>query len=217
MFSSPSAAPRRIGIMGGSFDPIHVAHVALGETAMKHLQLDEVRWVPVGVPWQKARQLAPAIDRVEMVRLATRHEPCFVVDTIEVDRGGPSYTIETFRTLRAREPAGTEWFLIIGQDQYANLPTWQGWEDLLQGLTLAVARRGHERPNPPPAMQGLAYRVAELPLPALEISSSQVRQRLAEGAGPESLTPGMVAPAVARYIADHQLYAPGHPPLNGHP
>ena len=203
--------------MGGSFDPIHRAHVALGEIALAHLKLDEVRWVPVGVPWQKARQLAPAVHRVAMVKLATAHEPRFVVDTIEIDRGGPSYTIETFRALRERAPEATEWFLIIGQDQYANLPTWHGWEELLEGLTLAVARRGDAHPQPSPAMQGRACRVAELPLPPLALSSSEVRHRLAQGEDPIGLAPDMVPPAVARYIADHQLYAPGHTPLNGHP
>lgn len=194
--------------MGGSFDPIHAAHVALGEIALSHLHLDEVRWVPVGTPWQKARQLAPAQDRVAMVRLATAHEPRFTVDTIEVDRAGPSYTVETFRALREQAGPETEWFLVIGQDQYANLPTWHGWEELLQGLTLAVARRGAALPSPAPAMRGLTYRVAELPLPALALSSSDIRARLAAGASPVSLAPGMVPQPVARYIAQHQLYAP---------
>ena len=203
--------------MGGSFDPVHVAHVALAEVALSHLQLDEVRWIPVGVPWQKARQLAPAQDRIAMVRLATAHEPRFVVDPIEVDRGGPSYTIETFRTLQAHASGPTAWFLIIGQDQYANLPTWQGWEELLQGLTLAVARRGDEQPNPSPPMRSMDYRAVALPLPALQLSSSDVRATLGQGADPLGLAPGMVSPAVARYIANHQLYAAGRTPLNGHP
>jgi nicotinate-nucleotide adenylyltransferase len=203
--------------MGGSFDPVHTAHVALAETALRHLQLDEVRWIPVGMAWQKARQLAPAEDRLAMVKLATAHEPRFVVDPIEVERNGPSYTIDTFRTLRDHESAASEWFLIIGQDQYANLPTWQGWEELLQGLTLAVACRGNEQPQPSPAMRGMAYRVAELPLPALQLSSSAIRERVAQGEDPLSLAPDMVLPAVARYIANHQLYAAGRHPLNGHP
>jgi nicotinate-nucleotide adenylyltransferase len=121
-----------------------------------------------------------------------------------------------------REQAGkagqpTEWFLIIGQDQYANLPTWHGWEELLKGLTLAVARRGDELPQPSPAMQGVACRVVTLPMPALATSSSSVRARLAEGCDPLALAPEMVPRAVARYIANHQLYAAGRPPLNGHP
>jgi nicotinate-nucleotide adenylyltransferase len=203
--------------MGGSFDPVHTAHVALAEAALRHLPLDEVRWIPVGQPWQKARQLVEAEHRSAMVRAATAHEPRFVVDDIELKRQGPSYTIETFKALQAKANGPTEWFLIIGQDQYANLPTWHGWHDLLQGLTLAVACRGHDLPRPAPEMQGLAYRVVELPLPPLPVSSTDIRARLGRGDDPYTLAPELVPTGVARYIANHQLYAPGRPPLNGHP
>ena len=207
--------------MGGSFDPVHTAHVALAETAMRHLQLDEVRWIPVGQPWQKARQLAAAEHRLAMVEAATAHEPRFVVDPIEVQRAGPSYTLDTFRALQAGAQASTqqptEWFLIIGQDQYANLPTWRGWQALLQGLTLAVACRGHDLPQPAPAMRDLNYRVVELPLPPLAVSSTDIRARLARGDDPLALAPALVPAPVARYIAHHQLYASQRPPLNGHP
>jgi len=197
--------------MGGSFDPVHTAHVALAETALRHLQLDEVRWIPVGQPWQKARQLAAPEHRLAMVQAATQHEPRFVVDDIELKRTGPSYTIETFKALQARSIEPVEWFLIIGQDQYANLPTWQGWHDLLQGLTLAVACRGHDLPQPAPALQGLVYRVVELPLPPLPVSSTDIRARLDRGDDPNTLAPELVPTSVARYIANHQLYAPGRP------
>jgi len=206
--------------MGGSFDPVHAAHVALADVALRHLQLDEVRWVPVGQPWQKARQLAPATDRVEMVRLATAHEPRFVVDTIEVDRPGPSYTLDTFEALQGQarsQNRPTEWFLIIGQDQLANLPTWHGWQTLVQGLTLAVARRGSATPVPPPELRAMACRMATLPMPALTISSTEIRARVSGGGDPMDLAPDMVPKAVARYIANHQLYAAGRHPLNGHP
>ena len=139
--------------MGGSFDPVHVAHVALAEVALRHLALDEVRWVPVGQAWQKARQLAPAKHRLAMVQAAIQHEPRFVLDDCEVRRGGPSYTLDTVRELQAQRP-GCEWFLIIGQDQYANLPTWQGWEELLSRVTLAVACRGDDAPRAPAALKG---------------------------------------------------------------
>jgi len=197
--------------MGGSFDPVHMAHVALAETALHHLQLDEVRWIPVGRPWQKARQLAAAEHRLAMVQAATAHEPRFVVDDIELKRTGPSYTIETFKALQASAGVPTDWFLIIGQDQYANLPSWHGWHDLLQGLTLAVACRGHDLPRPAPQMQGLAYRVVELPLPPLSVSSTDIRARLQRGGDPHTLAPELVSTSVARYIANHQLYAPGRP------
>ncbi|MGC4061754.1 MAG: nicotinate-nucleotide adenylyltransferase [Aquabacterium sp.] len=205
--SSSQQRARRVGLMGGSFDPVHTAHVALAESALRHLQLDEVRWIPVGQPWQKARQLADAAHRLAMVRVATAHEPRFVVDDIELRRAGPSYTIETFKTLQSQATEPTDWFLIIGQDQYANLPTWQGWQDLLQGLRLAVACRGHDLPRPAPPLQGLAHRVTELPLPPLTVSSTEIRARLQRGDDPNTLAPELVPTSVARYIANHQLYA----------
>lgn len=195
--------------MGGSFDPVHRAHVELAETALRHLRLDEVRWIPVGQPWQKTRQLAPAEHRLAMVRAATAHEPRFVVDAIELERGGPSYTRDTVEALRVRATEPTEWFLIIGQDQYANFPTWQGWNELLQGLTLAVACRGHDRPAAPPALQTHPdHRMALLPMPSLNVSSTDIRARLVRGEDPMSLAPELVPQPVARYIATHQLYAP---------
>lgn len=197
--------------MGGSFDPVHTAHVLLAETALRHLSLDEVRWIPVGQPWQKARQLVAAEHRLAMVKAATAHEPRFVVDDLELRRSGPSYTVDTFDVLRSQITDVAEWFLIIGQDQYANLPSWRGWRDLLQGLTLAVACRGHDLPRPAPQMQALNYRVVELPLPPLSVSSTAIRARLQRGDDPDTLAPELVPASVAHYIANHQLYAPGAP------
>jgi nicotinate-nucleotide adenylyltransferase len=198
---------RRIGLMGGSFDPVHCAHVELAELALRHLALDEVRWIPVGQPWQKARQLAAPEHRLAMVEAATAHEPRFTVDPIELRRQGPSYTLDTVRALQSRSTQPAQWFLIIGQDQYANFPTWQGWHELLQALTLAVACRGHDLPAVPQAMQGLNYRVVELPLPPLDVSSTDIRARLGLGKDPYSLVPDLLPYGVARYIATHQLYA----------
>jgi nicotinate-nucleotide adenylyltransferase len=194
--------------MGGSFDPVHRAHVELADTALRHLALDEVRWIPVGQAWQKARQLALPQHRLAMVRAAIAHEPRFVVDEIELDRAGPSYTRDTVNALRAKASEPTDWFLIIGQDQYANFPTWQGWNDLLQALTLAVACRGHDRPVAPPALLAHPdHRMIELPMPPLTVSSTDIRARLARGEDPMSLAPELVPLPVARYIATHQLYA----------
>lgn len=208
---------RRIGLMGGSFDPVHTAHLALARTALSHLSLAQVRWIPVGQPWQKARQLAAPEHRLAMVTLATADEPCFVVDDTEIRRGGPSYTLDTVRELQAREAgsgggsAATEWVLIIGQDQYANLPTWHGWRELIDRVTLAVACRGDQRPRPAPELADTPHRMVELPMPPMTVSSTDIRARLAQGEAADTLAPAMVSPAVARYIANHQLYAPGAP------
>ncbi len=206
--------------MGGSFDPVHVAHVALAEVALSHLQLDEVRWIPVGQPWQKARQLAAPEHRLAMVKAACAYEPRFVVDDIELRREGPSYTLDTVRALQANgqdqmgeaiEPDARnarEWFLIIGQDQYANLHTWHGWPELLERVPLAVACRGDAHPEPGEALRAVPHRMVKLPLPPMHVSSTDIRARLQAGTDPLSLAPDLVPMPVARYIATHQLYAP---------
>lgn len=210
---------RRIGLMGGSFDPVHVAHVALAETALAHLQLDEVRWIPVGQAWQKQRTLVAGEHRIAMVQAATAHEPRFVVDPIEVQRAGPSYTLDTVRALQQAHGTddGVEWFLILGQDQYANLSTWRDWPELLARVTVAVACRGDEPPRPSAELAAHPHRVVTLPLPPLHVSSTEIRARLGRGDDPFSLVPALVSLPVARYIANHQLYASGRTPLNGHP
>jgi nicotinate-nucleotide adenylyltransferase len=207
--------------MGGSFDPVHQAHLALAQVALSHLTLAEVRWIPVGQAWQKARQLTPAEHRLTMVRLATAAQPRFVLDDSEALRAGPSYTLDTVTALQAQapmvEPGPLGWFLIIGQDQYANLHTWHGFAQLLGRVTLAVACRGDQSVRPNPALAGVPHQVVELPLPPMTLSSTDIRTRLARGEDVHSLVPAMVPSAVAGYIATHQLYASGHPSLNGHP
>jgi nicotinate-nucleotide adenylyltransferase len=202
--------------MGGSFDPVHQAHVALAQAALDRLQLDEVRWIPVGQPWQKARQLAAPEHRIAMLRLAIADEPRFVLDTLEIDRAGPSYTLDTVRALQDTgflteigQPDG--WFLIIGQDQYANFHTWHGWQELTRRVTLAVANRAGKPPQPGPELAAHPHQMVELPMPAMAVSSSSIRARLARGDLPPTLVPAMVSNAVARYIAHHQLYAAGTP------
>jgi len=190
--------------------------VALAETALSHLHLDEVRWIPVGQPWQKTRRLAPAEHRIAMVRAATEHEPRFVVDTLETERGGPSYTLDTVRALQSAEsetdPTLVErWFLIIGQDQCANLHTWHGWQELTRRLTLAVASRAGQTPEPSPELASQPHRMVVLPMPDLPVSSTDIRARLARKDAAQTLSPAMVPNAVARYIEQHQLYAAGTP------
>ena len=131
---------KRVGLFGGSFDPVHNAHVALATVALDQLRLDEVRWIPAGQPWQKTRVLTSGADREAMVRLAIAGEPRFKLDRIELRRQGVTFTLDTVRELVAAEP-GTEWFLILGQDQYATLHTWRDWRDLVALVTLAIANR----------------------------------------------------------------------------
>ena len=189
----------RIGIFGGSFDPVHNAHVALARLALAELALDELRWVPAGQPWQKARSMTPALHREAMVRLAIEGVPQFVLERCELERDGPSYTLDTVLTLQAREPAAT-WFLVIGQDQYAAFHTWHGWQELLGRITLAIANR----PDAPLAADAQVLQVphAAVSLPMMDVSSTDIRERIHAGLTVADLVP----PAVARYIDHHHLY-----------
>jgi nicotinate-nucleotide adenylyltransferase len=191
--------PRRIGIFGGSFDPVHNAHVALAQLALAELALDELRWVPAGQPWQKARSMTSAEHREAMVRLAIEGIPLFVLDRCELERSGPSYTLDTVRTLQAKEPEAT-WFLVIGQDQYAGFHTWHGWPELLGRVTLAIANR----PDAPLAADPQVLQVphAVVSLPMMDVSSTDIRERLHAGLAVSDLVP----PAVARYIDQYHLY-----------
>lgn len=203
----PEAPFGRTGLLGGTFDPVHLAHVALAQAALQALHLDQVRWIPAGQPWQKTREVTAAHHREAMVRLAIDGEPRFVLDRIELERIGPSYTLDTVKALAAAHPR-TEWFLIVGADQYAGLHTWVDWRDLLGRVVLAVANR----PGPMPAVhpEVLAFPHRAVPLPMLDISSTEVRKQAHRGADISALVP----PEVARYIETHRLYggvAPGDP------
>ena len=190
---------KKFGLFGGSFDPVHIAHVALAQVALSQLQLDAVRWVPAGQPWQKTRELASPAHRAAMVQLAIADEPRFTLERCELNRVGPSFTLDTVRELQAATP-GAQWFLIIGQDQYVGLHTWRDWKLLLQLVTLAVAMR----PGVPAQVNPEVQRVGHQPvaLPMMEISSTEIRERVASGRGIDRLVPA----AVARYIDRHHLY-----------
>lgn len=200
-----SRSRARVGVFGGSFDPVHNAHLALARVALAELQLDELLWVPAGQPWQKHRVLAPAVHREAMVRLAIEGEPRFTLSRIETQRSGPSYSIDTVRALQVQRP-GADWVLVIGQDQYAGFHTWHGWRELLGLVTLAIANR----PDAPTGADPQLLRVphAAVALPMMDVSSTDIRERIARGQGIADLVP----PPVARYIARHHLYQEQPPP-----
>ena len=190
---------KRLGLFGGTFDPPHNAHVALARAALDDFQLDALHWIPAGQPWQKARMISAAVHREAMVRAAIDGEPRFVLDRIELEREGPSYTLDTVRALRLQH-AQAELFLVIGADQYAGLHTWRDWPELLGLVTLAVANR----PGPMPPVDAEVLRTPHrvVPLPMLDISATDIRARVARGLPIDSLVP----PAVARYIEINTLY-----------
>ena len=203
---------RQIGLFGGSFDPVHLGHVALARAALDGLGLDEVLWIPAGQPWQKVRQLASSDDRAAMVELAIAGEARFRLERCELRRAGPSYTIDTVRELQqAMGMVVTGWVLLIGQDQYAGLPSWRGWRELVQRVTLAIAHRPGVAPEPPAALRQVPHRVLAIPMPPMAVSSTEIRERAASGLGLD----GMVPPGVASYIASHGLYRLPENPATG--
>jgi nicotinate-nucleotide adenylyltransferase len=191
--------PKHIGLFGGSFDPVHNAHLALARHALDELALDELCWVPTGLPWQKARAVTAAVHREAMLRLAIGSDSPSRVERCELLRDGPSYTLDTVRELQAAQ-GGAQWFLIIGQDQFAGLHTWRGFEELLQRVTLAVAVRPGVQATADPRV--LAAPRRELQMPSMALSSTDIRARIAAGLDISALVP----PAVAQYIHQHRLY-----------
>jgi nicotinate-nucleotide adenylyltransferase len=170
---------RRIGLFGGTFDPPHNAHAALARAALDALQLDELRWIPAGQPWQKARAITPAVHREAMVRAAIAGEPRFVLERCELERSGPSYMVDTVRELQARGPEA-QWFLVLGADQIAGLHTWHDWRSLLDMVTLAVANRPGEHPPLDPEVQHRA--IQAVPLPLIDVSATEIRADSLDGA-----------------------------------
>ena len=202
---NPANLATRIGLFGGSFDPPHNAHLALAQVALTQLQLDTVLWIPTGNAWQKRGPSASAEQRAEMVALTIANEPRFVLDRRELMRSGPSYTLDTVRELQT-EHAGAAIFLIIGQDQYAGFHTWRGWQALLQSVSLAVAARpGADLHVNDEVTQ--ASKKSTVALPMMDISSTEIRSRLANGLAVTDLVPA----AVASYIARHGVYASSKP------
>jgi nicotinate-nucleotide adenylyltransferase len=194
---------KQIGLLGGSFDPVHNAHLALAHEALTRLPLDEVRWIPAGQPWQKTRQLASTTHREAMVSLAIALEPRFRLETCELRRRGPSFTLDTVRELQAAQP-GAEWFLIIGQDQYTGLHTWRDWRELIKLVTLVIAKRPGANAFPHPDLIRAEQRTLSLPM--MDVSSTEIRTRIAQHRPIDDLVPA----GVARYIEEHGLY-PGQP------
>ena len=194
----------RTGVLGGTFDPPHLAHLVLAAAARKALNLDRVLFVPAGNPWRKAnREVTAAAVRLDLVRAAVAPLAWVEVSTIEVDRDGPSYAAETMEMLAAD---GGEWWFILGSDALADLPHWHEPERLIAAARLAVAVRPPAtlRIDEPTlaALPGLAARVDAVPMPALEVSSTDLRARVRAGRTTEVL----ISDAVRTRIEVHGLY-----------
>ena len=192
----------RAGVLGGTFDPVHRGHLALARAARAELGLDEMLFVPAGRPWRKAgRIVAPAADRLAMLRLALESEPAFRVETLELDHPGPSYTADTLEALRAARP-DDELLCILGEDALVDLPNWVRPERILELATLAVARRESVPGAAGERLPGLSERVVWLKMPLVPVSATAIRERVRRG---EPIGE-MVPPAVAAYIRERGLY-----------
>ncbi len=212
--STLGLAPRRVGILGGTFDPPHIAHLAIAEEARETLGLERVLFVPAGQPWQKAdRLVTPGSIRLEMVARAIAGNPTFDVDRCEVERPGPSYTVDTLAALAAREPAGTELWFLLSVDAAAGFATWRDPARVLELARLCVVPRGLD--GDAIAATGALHaafpeavdRVVALDGPRLGISSTDLRARVRAGRSIRYLVPDGVLDVVTRYA----LYRPDQP------
>jgi nicotinate-nucleotide adenylyltransferase len=204
----------RWGILGGTFDPIHHGHLAIAEAAREELGLERVLFVPAGQPPHRGNAPgASAEDRAAMVALAIAGAPAFALSRLELDRAGPSYTVDTLTALAAGAGGGAgdavDLRFILSAEAFADFPTWHEPERVLALCQLVVLpREGHPAPDLPalvarlPALDG---RVTLLDGPRIRLSASEVRGRAAAGLSVRYLVPD----AVAAYIADHRLYQAG--------
>ena len=190
----------KIGVLGGTFDPPHLGHLVLAEQARAQLGLERVLWVPAGEPWRKPqRAITPAEQRAAMTGLAIVDNEAFELCRLELERPGPSYSVDTLEQLRERHPDG-ELVFIIGKDALDDLPNWRRPGRLAELATLAVASRAGDEARELPA--GLEARVAWIEMPRIDISASDLRRRAAAGLSLRYLVPS----AVEVYIRDQGLY-----------
>lgn len=199
----------KVGVYGGTFDPIHLGHLVVGEFARDQLGLDEVLFVPAAIPPHKQRPgITAGRMRLEMLELAIAGNPCFSASAMEIERQGVSYTVDTLKELGERRP-GDDIHLILGADSLADLPRWHRAEEICARARVAVACRPGNLPLDfsvlesccdPARIREIAGRVIEIPL--LDIASRQLRERVAVGRSIRYLVP----PAVLAYIEAKRLY-----------
>ena len=195
--SEEAVRRRRIGVMGGTFDPIHHGHLVAASEVQQSFDLDEVIFVPTGQPWMK-HDVSPAEHRYLMTVIATASNPRFTTSRIDIERGGVTYTIDTLRDLR-REHPDADLFFITGADAVAQIVEWKDVEELWElAHFVAVSRPGHAL-----SIRGLPEQgVSSLEVPALAISSTDCRRRVDRGFPVWYLVPD----GVVQYISKHHLY-----------
>ena len=193
----------RIGLYGGTFDPIHLGHLRAAENAREQLSLDLVAFVPAATPPHRQAPLSRAADRLEMTRLATRPYPAFEAWDTELKREGPSYTVETVDELRRARP-NDAFVLLVGADTWPEIPTWREPERLLGMVEVAVVERpGYAKPSLEPPF-GSTRGARSVDGPGLPLSASAIREQARAGRSVRFLVPD----AVADFIAERGLYRP---------
>lgn len=232
----PGLTKQKIGIIGGSFDPVHNGHLGLARAARSTFQLDRVLFVPAGTPPHKQNQaITPAHHRVEMLRLAIDGEPGFEISKVEIERGGVSYTIDTLRTLQSENP-DAELNLIMGADTFLDLDTWKEFDRVLASCNVLVASRPgvpldaafedietvfprlpfSYKPTPPEPRRRVytcaetGRRIALFVIPPEAVSSTEIRAALRKGKPVKKMLP----PGVEGYIMTHRLYQAHPHPLS---
>jgi len=196
----------REGLLGGTFDPIHNGHLAIAEGVRARLNLDEVIFMPAGRPRFKENNPAPAAHRTEMVRLAIAGKPYFRLSTLEIERAGPTYTVDTIAELGGQLDSRDKIYFILGWDSLIEFPRWRESSRIIERCFLvAVPRPGSPRPDLDVLeilVPGMAERVIVLDAPRVDISASDIRRQVARGEPVRQFVPG----AVADYIREHGLY-----------
>ena len=198
---------KRLGMFGGSFDPPHMAHLALAQHAVEQFQLDELRIIPTGDAWHKSRNLTPSPHRLAMTRLAFANLQQAVVDTREIDRSGATYTIDTLHELHVEVP-DAQLFLFIGADQAQAFKTWHRWQDILGLATVVVAQRTLDGQGGTPSQwhNAVSPDVQRLDMPSLNVSATEIRAYFAQGSHPTAPMSAWLPAAVQDYIEQHSLY-----------
>ena len=197
----------KIGILGGTFDPVHLGHLMIAEETLSSLGLDRVIFVPAGDPWMKAgTPISPGPIRLAMVLAAVTGNPAFHVSPVELDRSGPSYTVETLEELHADYGLQTEYFFIIGADALKDFGQWRNPERVLELCTLAVVGRPAQEKFDLSLLEsilpGIRKRVVVVDGVTISVSATDIRRRMAEGRSIRYLVPSVVE----GYIREHGLY-----------
>ncbi len=199
----------KTGVLGGTFDPIHLGHLIVAEDIREELGLEEVLFVPAGRPWLKLKEEKPISateHRLAMVRLAIASNPYFKVSTLEIDRPGLSYSIDTVLELKAKLGAKAEIYFIVGPDALAELPKWKDPARLVELCqVVGIGRPGRAQADLhtlESSIPGVSKRIMLVDVPQIDISATEIRRRVVQGLSIRYLVPE----AVEKYIAEHRLY-----------